>query len=190
MTIDSGWVAALATLVSALIITLTAVIAIRQLRHNRNANDIVVYLHMIEVLDSPEMLDARNSVAVVAERGANDPNYLVRLEDPTYVPDEFRNLTQLLRFLEHISVLVVKGGVAESLVLAEYADNMVAMWDAMRPAILHRRVAYGPHTGRAFEHLAMRAKQYIDSGDMEREYAALERDPRDVTPAVEASQRS
>ena len=183
MTIDSGWVAAFATLVSALIITLTAVVAIRQLRHNRNANDIAVYLHMIERLDSPELMEGRNSIAIVRERMESDPNYLTRLEDPTFVPEEFRNLGQLLRFLEHISVLVVKGGVAESLVLAEYADNMVSMWEAMRPAILRRRIAYGPHTGRAFEHLAMRAKEYIDSGEMEREYAALERDPRDV-PSV------
>jgi hypothetical protein len=50
----------------------------------------------------------------------------------------------------------------------------------MRPAIIERRIAFGPHTGRAFEHLAMRSRRYIESGAMEREYAALERDP---TPA-------
>jgi hypothetical protein len=69
-------------------------------------------------------------------------------------------------------------------VLAEYADNFAAMWEAMRPAILRRRIAYGAHTGRAFEHLAMRAKRYIDSGQMDREYGALERDPRDAVPAT------
>jgi hypothetical protein len=48
----------------------------------------------------------------------------------------------------------------------------------MRPAIVLRREALGPYVGRAFEHLAMRAKTYIDSGAMARDYAALERDTR------------
>jgi len=185
MTIDSGWVAALATLVSALIITVTAVIAVRQLRHNRNANDIVVYLRLIDTLDSPEMQEGRTGIATVGRRIAEDPAYLAQLSDPAFIPDEFRSVGMLLRFLEHISVLVTKGGVAESLVLAEYADNFVAMWDTLRPAILQRRIAFGPHTGRAFEHLAMRAKRYIDSGQMNREYNALEQDPRDAVPRPE-----
>jgi hypothetical protein len=186
--LDSGWVAALATLVSALIIALTAVVAVRQLRHNRNANDITVYLRLIDTMDSPQMLSARVDLAKVRDRIENDPVYLKDLEDPKYSPADFENVVNLLRFLEHISVLVTKGGVAEKLLLAEYADNMVDMWDTMRPAILRRRIAFGPHIGRAFEHLAMRAKRYIDSGEMEREYAALERDPRDVVvPATPAS---
>jgi hypothetical protein len=86
----------------------------------------------------------------------------------------------MLRFLEHISVLVTKGGVAESLVLAEYADTFVDMWELLRPAIILRRASLGPHLGRAFEHLAMRAKHHIEGGAWQREYAALERDPRDV----------
>jgi hypothetical protein len=182
MTIDSGWVAALATLISALIIALTAFAAFRQLRHNRNANDIVVYLRMIDTLDSPAMLEGRAAIATVRERIAAEPSYLERLADPNFNPEEFRSVGMLLRFLEHISVLVTKGGVAERLVLAEYADNMVFMWEALWPAILQRRIAFGPHTGRAFEHLAMRAKRYIDSGEMEREYDALERDPRAASP--------
>lgn len=50
----------------------------------------------------------------------------------------------------------------------------------MRPRILLRRVAFGRHIGRAFEHLAMRAKPYIESGQMKRGYNALPRDPQDA----------
>ncbi len=189
MSIDSGWVAALATLVSALIIMLTAVIAVRQLRHNRNANDIVVYLRIIDTFDSPEMEAGRASIATIGRLMAEDPTYLERLADPAFSPPEFYALGRLLRFLEHISVLITKGGVAEGLVLAEYADNFAAMWETLRPAIHRRRIAFGPHTGRAFEHLALRAKRYIDSGEMDREYDALERDPRDRTTKVPSLRR-
>ena len=180
MEVDSGWVAALATLFTAVVVALTALAAFRQLRHYRNANDIVVYLRLIEQMDSPEMQAGRNALSVVSGMAAADPEYLKRLSDPAYVPEEFKSAGPLLRFLEHISVLVTKGGVAEQLVLAEYADNFVSMWDLARPAILQRRIAFGPHTGRAFEHLAMRARRYIDGGAMAREYDALERDPRDL----------
>lgn len=175
---DSGWTAAFSSLISALIVAVTAIAAFRQLRHYRNANDIVVYLRLIDQMDSPAMMEGRNNLALVAEKVASDADYRERLGDPTFMPDEFRSVGALLRFLEHICVLVTKGGVAENLVLAEYADTFLNMWNLMRPAILRRRVAFGPHTGRAFEHLAMRSKRYIESGEMQREYDALERDPR------------
>ncbi len=180
LSIDSGWAAAIASLVSALIVAVTAVVAFRQLRHNRNANDIVVYLRLIDRMDSPETVDARAALAIIAQKVQTDAAYRERLRDPSFRPEEFREVARLLAFLEHVSVLITKGGVAEALVLAEYADIFVTIWEQMRPAIAARRAAFGPYTGRAFEHLAMRARRYIDSGQMEREYAALE---RDTTPA-------
>ncbi len=103
---------------------------------------------------------------------------IARLRDPDFMPDEFTSVGPLLRSLEHIAVVVTKGGVAEDLVLAEYADTFVSIWEQMRGPIEQRRYAFGPHTGRAFEHLAMRSKRYIDSGRMAAEYDALERDPQ------------
>ena len=174
---DSGSIAAVASLLSTLIIAVTAIAAFRQLRHYRNANDIVVYLRLVDQMDAPEVANARATLARAAPDFLSDPGYLRKFRDPTFVPEEFRSIGYLLRFLEHISVLVIKGGVAESLIMAEYADIFVDLWTRLRPFIVERREAFGPYTGRAFEHLAMRAKRYIDSGRMAREYAALERDP-------------
>ncbi len=114
-------------------------------------------------MDSPELLDARRSLAAVSAKFAADPEYRERLKDPAFAPEDFANIGLLLRFLEHISVLVSKGGIAEGLVMAEYADTFVLIWEQLRPVIVQRRHAFGKHTGRAFEHLAMRAKRYIDS---------------------------
>ena len=73
--LDSGWVAALASLISALIIVTTAIAAFLQLRHNRNANDIVVYLRLIDTMDAPAMVDARDALALVREKLDNEPGY-------------------------------------------------------------------------------------------------------------------
>jgi hypothetical protein len=176
--LDSGWVAAVASIVTALVVAVTAVAAFRQLRHGRNANDIVVYLRLVDFMDSPATWIARQNMRTIASKVAADRSYREQLRDPDATPEEFRNVAETLRFLEHISVLVTAGGVAEKLVLAEYAEIFVSIWEVLRPVLVERRIALGPYTGRAFEHLAMRAKIYIDSGRMERDYAALEKDAR------------
>ena len=178
MTLDSEWAGVIASIASAFVVALAAVAAFLQLRHVRNANDIVVYLRLIDRMDSPEALSARNSLGSMRARFDSDSGYREQMTDPAFIPEEFANIGDLLRFLEHIAVLVTKGGVAESLLLAEYADVFVEIWDQLHPIIIQRRIAYGPYTGRAFEHLAMRAKHYIDSGEMEREYDLLLRDKR------------
>ncbi len=179
---DSGWVAVIASTASAIIIAATAFAAFLQLRHYRNTNDIVVYLRLIDQMDSPDMMEARKRAATVA----SDPKYQARLADPTAFPGEFEYIGPLLRVLEHLSVLVVKGGVAESLVLAEYAEVFSELWDQLREGIVARRVAFGPYTARAFEHLAMRSRRYIESGAMQREYDALERDTRPYATVAKA----
>jgi hypothetical protein len=140
----------------------------------------VVYLRLIDFMDSPATVATRQSLRGVAEKFAANADYRRKLRDPGFFPDEFQQVGEMLRFLEHICVLVTKGGVAETLVLAEYADTLVEMWELLHPAMLARRHALGPYLGRAFEHLAMRAKRYIDSGQMDRDYDALERDTRPV----------
>jgi hypothetical protein len=178
---DSGWAAAIAAIITAIIVAGTAVAAFRQLRHNRHANEMVIYLRLIDFMDSPNTTSARQNLRTIAERVKTDPGYRELLADPAVFPQEFQHIGEMLRFIEHIAVLISKGGVAESLVLAEYADTFSDMWDQLRPSIELRRIALGPYVGRAFEHLAMRAKRHIDSGAWDREYAALERDTRDVT---------
>ena len=184
MTLEPGWVEAIASVVTALIILGTAVAAFAQLRHGRNANDIVVYLRLVDFMDSPATYAARQNMYTLAERVAADPDYLMKLRDRSFAPEDTRNVGEMIRFLEHISTLVYKGGVAESLVLAEYADTFVDMWEALRPWIAERRHAFGPYASSAFEHLAMRAKHYIESGQMDRDYASLERDPRSHYPTL------
>jgi hypothetical protein len=173
---DATWIGALASLISALIVCATAIAAFAQLRHYRNANDIVVYLRIVDLLDAPEVRDAIQRMPEIVPL-LRDPVFRERLRRPEFI-EEFASYGRLLGTLEHLATLVIKGGVAEGLVLAEYADNFERTWELTREAVYLRRDAFGPHTGAAFEHLAMRAKAYRESGRMAREYGALLRDPR------------
>jgi len=184
-------ITAIASLGSALIIAVTAVAAFLQLRHYRNANDIVVYLRLIEQMDALDIFETISQLEAISRRVADDPAYYERLSDPEVDdPEELRGARKLFGFLERLSVLVYKGDIAESLVLAEYADTFVTLWELGRPVFVQRRIAYSPHLMRAFEHLAMRAKAYIDSGQMAREYDALGRDTRALNIGAAKTRRS
>jgi hypothetical protein len=63
---DPAWVGALASLISALIVCVTAIAAFAQLRQYRNANDIVVYLRLVNLLDAPEVREALQKMREVA----------------------------------------------------------------------------------------------------------------------------
>ena len=183
---DSGWVAAIASVASALVVAVTAIAAFAQIRHVRNANDITVYLRLVDRLDSPESTNALLGVDAFVETLANDPELRIRLTQPGPLDGDFREIGNILRFLEHLATLVMTGGVSESLILAEYADNIEHLWDRLAETIYLRRLAFGPYTGAAFEHLAMRAKDYLAAGEMARLYGSLRRDPRmaNFTPPV------
>ncbi len=156
----------------------TAIAAFAQIRHVRNANDITVYLRLVDRLDSPVTQGALDAIDAFLERCATDPSFRFALTQKGIPSEEFKEIGFLLRFFEHLATLMITGGVTESLILAEYADNIADIWDQLAGTVYLRRLAFGPYTGAAFEHLAMRAKEYLDAGEMDRLYGRLRRDPR------------
>ena len=95
---DAAWLGALASLISALIVCATAVAAFAQLRHYRNANDIVVYLRIVDKLDSDEMREAIRSLPEI-QRLLRDPAFRERLRSSEVIP-EFVGAFRLMQFLE------------------------------------------------------------------------------------------
>ena len=175
---NANWLAAIASLISALVVAITAIAAFVQIRHLRTTNDITVYLRLVDRLDSPAAQIAFESIDAFRERTANDPSFRLALTQRASPSEEFQEIGYLLRFFEHLSTLGITGGVSEKLVLAEYADNIADIWERLAETVYLRRLASGPHTGAAFEHLAMRAKSYLENGEMDRLYGRLRRDPR------------
>jgi len=175
--LDSGWIAAISSATSAIVVVATAFVSFRQLKHYRNANDIVVYLRLIAEMDAPQTLAVRARLREWNANLAADPSLRERMATREPIP-EHEGFPEFARFIEHFAVLVYRGGVAEELVLAEYADTFVEIWEESREMVYLRRQAFGPYLAAAFEHLAMRSRQYIESGRMRREYDRLMHDQR------------
>lgn len=142
-----------------------------------NANDIAIYLRLVERLDSPKSRAAFAVLPSIAERLKIDSALRSRMEQPAPVP-EFDEIESLVRFLDTLTMLILAGRVKEELILAEYADDIVRLWNLLVEPIALRRRGEGERLGAAFEHLAMRARDYVASGAMDRFYARLLRDPR------------
>jgi hypothetical protein len=179
---DASWVAAIASVASAFIVAVAAIAAVLQIRHIRNANEITVYLRLTERLDSPATHAAFDAIAPFIEKLAKDESLRLRLVEPDRV-EEFDEIEDLVRFLDTLTVLIIVGSLAERLVLIEHAENIVRLWGHVGEAIYLRRKAYGRQFGTAFEHLAMRAKSYLDAGGLDRIYQQLQRDPRFTGPS-------
>lgn len=186
MQINADWVAAIASVASAIVVAATAAAAFLQIRHVRNANEITVFLRLVDRLDSLEAEAAFAGIDEFVTRVRTDPALRLALTRDRRVAD-FRAIGTLLQFLEHLSTLVVMGHVTESLILAEYADSIDDLWDRLAEVVYLRRKARGPHVGAAFEHIAMRAKRYVAEGNLDRFYGHLEKDRR--MTALESSAR-
>lgn len=174
---DAGWVAAIASVASAIVVAVAAIAALLQIRHIRNANEITVYLRLIERLESPRAAQAFSAIGPFLERLNADQSLRERLGQPGPVA-ELDEIVALVRFLDNLTMLILTGGVNERLILAEYADDIARLWDNLAEVVYLRRAALGGHFGSALEHLAMRSKGHLASGEMGRFYGRLLRDPR------------
>jgi hypothetical protein len=173
---DASWVAAIASVASALIVGVAAIAAVLQIRHIRNANDTTIYLKLVDGLESAQSRAAFEALAKFAAQFRTDVALRDRLAQPNRVP-EFDDLETLLRTLDEMTMLILTGSVREELILAKYADEIVQTWDPLAEAVYIRR-AVRPHFASLFEHLAMRAKAYLEAGEIDRFYGGLQRDPR------------
>src|SRR5579864_8698906 len=70
---DASWVAAIAAVASVVIVAVAAIAALLQIRHIRNANEITVYLRLVERLDSPQSRAAFEALGQLLAGLENDP---------------------------------------------------------------------------------------------------------------------
>ncbi|HEY6325738.1 MAG TPA: hypothetical protein VIW73_04375 [Candidatus Cybelea sp.] len=173
---EPSWVAAIASVASAFIVAVAALAAVLQIRHIRNANEITIYLHLVDRLETANATEVFRSFQEVARRLETDRSLRYRLAQPQPVP-EFSEIETLLRFLDNLTMLALTRTDTERVMLTKYGVEIIRLWDALAEAVYLRR--YGiPHFAGMFEHLAMRAKAYLASGKIDRYYAELQHDPR------------
>ncbi|MBV8637860.1 MAG: hypothetical protein JO322_07215 [Candidatus Eremiobacteraeota bacterium] len=171
---DASWVAAIASVASAFVVGVAAIAALLQIRHIRNANEITIYLHLVDRLESANANIVFSSFEDFASKLQTGQSLRYRMTQPQPVP-EFQEIETLLRFFDNLTMLVLTSTITERLILRKYGNEIERLWDTLAEAVYLRR--YGiPHFASAYEHLAMRAKDAIVSGEIDRFYGRLKQD--------------
>ena len=180
---DSTAIGTAANLVTLVIVAITAFAALRQMRHNQTANELVLFTNFVREVNEREMSGDIPWMMGLAER-LKDPEYRERFAADT-TNDEVRRAKVLMQFFERYASLVIVSGLSEHLIFYEYVSLIAGVWENAVAAYPYaRRARSGVYAGRAFEHLAMRARRY-EANQMVRDYERLLRDPR--TAAIDAA---
>ncbi len=183
---DPATIGMAANLITTAIVAVTAFAALRQIRHNHMANELQLYLHFVNELNGEEMRGMVDWTGAFAERMKDSDYREAFARDPT--SEDVQRFITILRFFERYASLVIVSGLSEHLLFHEYAGMIVNVWENTYQAVGLRRNARNPYALRAFEHLAMKAKQY-EAKRMARDYARLERDPRLLAAEATAPDR-
>jgi hypothetical protein len=163
----------LATVGTFIVIAVTAVAAMVQLRHLRAGNQINIIFSIDEKLQSPEFLDAR---ALVRGRLAS------ALEDPLFreyiaaesarrpapdVPPEYGRIRNAARLVanryESLGLLVKNGTIGASLFLDAFANIVNASWSDLERYVALTRDVSVFSLYENFEYVAVLSEDWLDA---------------------------
>ena len=149
-----------ATLVTLLVIIVTAVAAFVQLRHMRASNQLQGLLTVLERVESANFNRLVDGARQVLGEKLPDPAYRRSIEDGT-VDRTHNPWLNLCNSYEWVGSLVRQGLIEEDPIMDIYADRIIAAWKMTSPAIAIARRGRDAGVLENFEYLYVRASEYI-----------------------------
>ena len=146
-----GTVASVLTLI---VITATAIAALVQMRHTRSSNQIAAVTEMRETMESERLREARRFVAEQVPKLIEDPIARKKLAQEHF-PAEFDAIRELAAFFETMGAFAKLGIVDRALVCDLWDGVVFATWKQLEPVIMIRRKVYYTGYCSNFEYLAV-----------------------------------
>lgn len=157
---SSEWVGALANVATLVVILVTAGAAFVQLRHMRNANQIVAFIHIRDLLESAEFRTAQAFIYHEFPKRLADPHERKRALIAPPI-DEYAALAKVGNVMEGLGLLVKRGMVDADLVCDYWAILVVRNWRTMAPSLFRaRRDLETDALWENFEYLAVICEEY------------------------------
>ena len=157
--VTAEWVGAIASLATFAVIGATAVVALIQLRHMRNSNQIAVFTEIRHNMEAPEFQEALHFIRYEVPQKFEDPAFRVRVlnRDST----EGRVVHRIGSYLDAaVAPLVKHRMVDRDLACDLFYYPVVMCWDALAPFIASCRAEVGYRMWEDFEYLAMLCKGF------------------------------
>lgn len=169
------WVAAVASVATFMVIGATAIVALVQLRHIRNSNQIAVFTEIRHKMETPDFQGAIEFIRYELPQKMNDSAFRKRLLDKN--SSEGKLVVGVGNFLDSaIAPLVKHGMVDHDLACDLFYYPVVMCWDTLAPFIASSRTRLGYRLWEDFEYLTLLCKDFrarFPHGTYPREAAAL-----------------
>jgi hypothetical protein len=158
--ISPEYLGALASVGTLIVVTVTAIAALRQLRVMAHANHVTAISDAVGRWNSEEIRASREFVLRELPALLEDPAFRAQLESDPLGLDALRTLP-ILNYFEVVGSYVRFGVVNEEAALSILAGLVLTVWNAASPAVAIMRRT-GP-VFENFEYVAMLARRRIDA---------------------------
>ena len=155
---QSDFWTAFGTMGTFVVVTISAVAALAQLRHVRNANELQALLSVQRDFQSTELQEALHYVQLELQDRMQEPDYRAELERIGFIDPRKHPEMIACNWFNQVGALLENEMVAEGAFLDLFGRLIDHYWGLLEPtvAVLRRKRGRGQYEG--FEYLAMRAR--------------------------------
>ncbi len=151
---------ALASVGTFVVILVTAIAAVVQLRHMRASNQIAALTEIRETMESPEFVAAVRFIGSELPVLMKDPAFPPRLHQRILDPD-LRSINFVGNVFENLGVFVKYGIIDKQIACDLWAGPVMRSWTALAPALrIRRKVFDAPAMLENFEYLTVLCEDY------------------------------
>ena len=130
--------AAIASVLQAVLIAAAAAVALVQIRHLNHQNELAAFVQLMATWNSPDVRRARHFVTDELAERLHDPQYLREIAEGRLASHPE---TLVLNHLNQVGHLITSGVVKPELLLGEQSGVAWMMWQHLLPVIALRRAA-------------------------------------------------
>ena len=153
------FVTAVSAFLTFLVIALSSIAALVQLRHIRSSNQLVGLLRYTEWWDTPHMQSCIKFVRTELPQRLRDPKYRDELLQGVATRSDHPELL-VADWVEQAGSYIKYGLLAEEQFLDLAAGFIDSIWDCLEPVVALRRIRGGEAIFENFEFLALRSKSW------------------------------
>ena len=151
---------AFGTMGTFIVVAISAVAALAQLRHVRTANELQALLSVQRDFQEPDLQQALHYVQLQLPERMRDPAYRAELEAIGFVDPHRHPEMVACNWFNQVGTLLKNGLVAEGAFLDLFGRLVDHYWRLLEPAIAVLRRRRGPGQYEGFEYLAMRSQRW------------------------------
>lgn len=173
MRVDAATLGLIFSGISAFVVVIGGIAALRQVAHLRRANELAAIGKFVDEWSSAEFTADRLFVRTELAGMLRDPRFFETFRDDVRSIRIFR----VVHFFERLAFFVRRGAISEELAMEFFGAASILNWELMREFIVGLRAHHRTHSPMEwFEDFAMRAPEWSARND--RRAKGLRRDPK------------